>query len=350
MKKRIQVCITSILIAAAITSLLTGCGAGSKSHTVVSETAAARSDDTNIMTPEFEVPAETAAGGTLTSTAPLEPVSSSRKLIRNVNLSVETTGFDAMISSLTDRVSSLGGYVEQSEISGNSVSSSYHGNRYAYLTVRVPSDKLDTFITQVGEQGNITNQSGTTQDVTLQYSDIESRKKSLTIEQERLWALLEKADTLEAVIALESRLSEIRYQLESFESQLRTYDNQVDYSTVYLSISEVTVFTPTAPDSVADRIQKGFRRNLNNVGNALVNFFVWLISSLPVLIPLAIFAAIIFLLVRGATRKQLSKAAKVQEPIAPLSQPLPPLKTGPDEELTTANDPNTLKQQNQQNQ
>ena len=72
----------------------------------------------------------------------------------------------------------------------------------------------------------------------------------MTTEQERIWALLEKADTLEAVIALEERLSEIRYQLESMESQLKLYDNQVDYSTVSIHISEVAVYTPTGSQSV----------------------------------------------------------------------------------------------------
>lgn len=373
MKKRIHTITASLLMAAAMTGLLTGCGAGGKAsssqaNSMVAETAAAAAMDSfedsggRIQHPEFEMaqgeePVEH-AGGTLTSTNTMQPVSSSRKLIRNVNLSVETTEFDTLITNLTDSVSSLGGYIEDSEISGNSVSSSYNGNRYAYLTVRVPSDRLDTFIMQVEEQGNITNRSESTQDVTLQYSDIESRKKSLAIEQERLWALLEKADTLEAVIALESRLSEIRYQLESFESQLRTYDNQVDYSSVHINISEVTVFTPTTPDSVLDRIQKGFSRNLNRVKNALISFFVWLISSLPVLILIAIIAAIVILIIRLTTKNRPPKEPRHQNPpkknaaapVPPLTQPLPPLKPGPGEQTQAEDREKALEQQNQQNQ
>ena len=133
--------------------------------------------------------------------------------------------------------------------------------------------------------------------MTLQYSDIESRKKSLTIEQDRLWELLEKAESVDSIIALEARLSEIRYQLESFESQLRTYDNQVDYSTVSISIDEVRVLTPTTPDTIATRIQKGFSRNLEGVCNGMVNFFVWFLSSLPSLVLLAVvIMAVVFVL------------------------------------------------------
>lgn len=128
--------------------------------------------------------------------------------------------------------------------------------------------------------------------MTLQYSDLESRKKTLTTEQERIWALLEKADTLEAVIALEERLSEIRYQLESMESQLKLYDNQVDYSTVSIHISEVAVYTPTGSQSVGARIKDGFKRNLTSVKTAVVDLFVLVASTLPIWLPaILVFAA-----------------------------------------------------------
>lgn len=311
MKKKNYLFITA---AAALLSatILAGCGA--KTSEAVYETAAIgganqsryRYDAAAPMAMEKNEAAMEMGedSGSLTSQTAMQPVSTARKLIRTANLSVETTSFDILISGVSQTVTDMGGYLEQSDISGSSISSSSPGRRYAYLVARVPSDKLDLFITQVGEQGNITNKSESTQDVTLQYTDMESRKKSLAIEQERLWALLEKADTLEAVIALESRLSEIRYQLESFESQLRLYDNQVDYSTVSLNVSEVQVFTPTSPDSVATRIQKGFSRNLTNVSLGLVNLFVWFLSSLPVFLVLAVIITVIILIVRAISRKK----------------------------------------------
>lgn len=236
--------------------------------------------------------------GSTTSSQPQTVPDTSRKLIRTVHLNVETTDFDNLLSSIQQSVAAQGGYIQQSDISGTSISYSSDRRRYAYLTVRIPSEKLDGFLSQMGQQSNIINRSENIQDITLQYTDIQSRKKSLTIEQERLWALLEKADTLEAVIALEERLSEIRYELECFESQLRTYDNQVDYSTVTIDISEVTVFTPTAPDSVATRIQKGFIRNLENVGQSITDFIVWFISHLPALVVLFVIIGAVLFFVR----------------------------------------------------
>lgn len=225
-----------------------------------------------------------------------------RKLIRTVNLNVETTEFDDLLASITQFVEASGGYIEQSDLSGRSISGG-NGRRYASVTARVPAAQVDAFLSQMSEKSNVTYRSENVQDVTLQYTDIESRKKSLTIEQERLWELLEKADSLDSVIALEERLSEIRYELERFESQLRTYDNQVDYSTVYISIDEVAVFTPTEPDSVMTRIQKGFTRNLKNVGNGFVDFFVWFVSSLPTLLVWAVLIVIVVLIARAVIKR-----------------------------------------------
>ena len=73
-------------------------------------------------------------------------------------------------------------------------------------------------------------------------------------------ALMEKAESVDAIIALETRLTEVRYQIQSMESQLRTYDNQVDYATITLSVEEVTIYTPDTqePKSDLQRMTDGF--------------------------------------------------------------------------------------------
>ena len=240
-----------------------------------------------------------------TSPAPVE-----RKLIRNVSMNLETREFDALTKSISDAATFFGGYIEQADVSGNSLYwSGERSSRYSNITARIPENKLDAFLTDVSGQGNVTYKNESVQDVTLQYTDITSRKKTLQMEQDRLWELLEKAESIDAVIALEARLSEVRYQLESIESQLRTLDNQIVYSTVYLSIQEVQVLTSTDPDTIPVRIQKGLSRSFNTLKISSVDFLVWFISSLPIL---AVFAVLVFIAViilkkplkRRKTRKQ----------------------------------------------
>lgn len=217
----------------------------------------------------------------------------SRKLIKNVSMNVETTEFDSLVSAIETEAEESGGYLEASEISGGNSSYAGSSGRHAYMTARIPSDRLNSFLDQVDQSGNVTSRSMTTTDVTLQYADTESRKKTLKAEQEKLWQLLEKADSLDAVIALESRLSEISYELESYESQLRLYDNQVDYSTVTLSIDEVKSLTPQAPDTLAERTGKEFMKSLRGVTDDIVAILIWLVSRSPYIavLGLAAFAA-----------------------------------------------------------
>lgn len=217
-----------------------------------------------------------------------ENLSQSRKLIRTVTLHIEAEDFDGILRHIGEKTEALGGYTEQSEAGGRQRDS--RGEpipRHASLTVRIPCDHLDEFIAGTESQGNVVSRSENTQDITLQYSDAESRKKTLEMEQERIWALLEKADTLDGVIALEKRLSEIRYELESMESRLRLYDNQVEYSIVHLYISEVKAYSPDSPQSMGQKISAGFKENMRTAAGFVSNLFVGIIAFMPYWVPMA---------------------------------------------------------------
>ena len=231
---------------------------------------------------------------------------SNRKLIRTVDLEIQTKEFDTVLTSVQERVQELGGYVEQSSIdSGSSYYSSY--NRYSYLTVRIPSDKLDGFLENVKETANVTNISESTEDITLRYVDAESRKIALETEQSRLLELLEKAETVEDIITIESRLSEVRYQLESYTSQLRTFDNQVDYSTVHINIHEVDRETKVEPKGFWDEVKEEFGDSLYGIGNGIREFGIWFLGSSPYLVIWAIVIAGVVCAVKFVRKKRKQK-------------------------------------------
>ena len=120
-----------------------------------------------------------------------------------------------------------------SDASGN------YSSKYAYLTIRVPSDKLTGFMGSLNDCGTITSQNLSSENISLEYADTEARREALQTEYDRLLELMAQAEDVDAVIAIEARLSEVRLQLDSLSSQLRTYDNLVDYSTVNIDLYEV---------------------------------------------------------------------------------------------------------------
>jgi hypothetical protein len=224
------------------------------------------------------------------STANDEHLTTSQKLIKNVELSLETLEYDDLLSFLDQKIKEFDGYVEESQSYGNSMS--YSNLRSANLTVRVPSERLDEFIHLIGENTAIIEKRETTQDVTSEYVDTESRKKALEIQQERLFALLEKANKMEDIITLESRISDVTYQLESYTATLRTYDNLVDYSTVSIRLSEVERVTNPKPEGTWEQMKNGLSDNIYSIKEGFKSFSVWFVTSLPFIIIWAIIIVI----------------------------------------------------------
>ena len=221
----------------------------------------------------------------------------SRKLIKNVNLSVETETFEELLATITEKTESFSGYIEESYTYNGS---NYYGRgtRNASMTIRIPAQHLDAFLSSVSEVSNVISRNDSVSDVTLQYVDMESHKKALTAEQDRLLELLEQAESVEDIITIESRLSDVRYQIESMESQLRTLQNQVSYSTVYLDIQEVEKLTPVEEQTRGEMIREGFVDSLYGVGNGLLDFGTAVIIDLPYLVVWAAVILLVILIIR----------------------------------------------------
>ena len=224
-----------------------------------------------------------------------------RKLIRTVNMDLETLEFDSFMQFVEQRVKEYDGYVESSQINGNRYY--YDNNRYANLTIRIPEAKLDSFLELLGESATVTYKYEQAEDITLQYVDTQSRIKTLQVEQEKLFELLEKADTLDAIIMLENRMSEVRYQLENYTARLRVYDNQVSYSTIHLSISEVKRITATQEETFAEKLKNGFMDSLYDIEDGFLDFVIWLVSNSIYLV----FWAVVFIVAGLVIRKKVQK-------------------------------------------
>ena len=302
-----------------VCALLSGCGAESKSDgyaletTEMAEEAAYDYATDDIYLNETASYAEEPMAGTAeggSESSEVEVKDTARKLIKNVDLEVETEEFDVLMQTITEKTESFGGYVESSYTYNGS---NYYGNsnRNSSLTLRIPAEKLDAFLSAVAECSNVISKNESVTDVTLQYVDMKSHKEALETEQARLLELLEQAESVEDIITIESRLSEVRYQIESMESQLRTMDNQVSYSTVYLNVNEVKKLTPVKEQTTWEKISTGFVDSLESVGRGIKNFFIGLIINLPYLVVWAVVIILIVLiikLIRKARKKR--KAAK----------------------------------------
>ena len=240
---------------------------------------------------------------------------SERKLIKKVSLDVETEQFDTLLPSIEKRVTALGGYIEEMSSFSRSdqYSKDYQGTkylRYASMTVRIPRQNLEVFLQEIGEQTNVTSRSESVTDVTLQYVDLESHKKALLTEQDRLLELMERAESVEDIIKIESRLSEVRYQIESMEAQLRTFDNKIDYSTVCLGIDEVERYSPPESASTGARIRRGFLESVENILYEIQYAAIWFVINIPYGIVWVITIVIVIVILRILVKVWKKRVAK----------------------------------------
>ena len=223
-----------------------------------------------------------------------------QKLVYTSRLTVDTTEFDAYADAVRQKVSELGGYIEQSEVSGDAE----NGGRSLYMTIRVPAEKRNELTDTAKSNAKVRSQSESVEDVTLEYVDVQSHIEALQTEQQTLLGLLEKADSIDTTLAIQNQLTEVRYQLESYSSRLKVMQNQVDYSTLELSAYEVTRVTATEKDTFLIRLKDRFVGSLTALGNGCENVVLFILGGLPILAVCGVLLAVIVLLVRRVRKNR----------------------------------------------
>ncbi|WFA08455.1 DUF4349 domain-containing protein [Tissierella sp. Yu-01] len=285
--KRLVLFAISILL---VLSVVVGCSSSIKSENSV---GSAPTSDAAI--PQ-EAPAEAAEDRDSSFgrgvSSPLEP----EKIITTIYLSFETTEFDKTNEELSKLIEKYKGYIEFSNISYNH----YYNNmsyRYGEFSIRVPRENITSFKTELNVIGNLTSESTNKQDVTKQYTDTESRLKVIETKEVRLLALLEKAEKIEDIIALENQLSEVIYEKENLKASLLTLDDKIDFSTVNINIQEVAKVTATEniDTTFGTKVKNAIADSLYFFTDTLQGLIIALIYLLPFLV---IIAVVVFVGVR----------------------------------------------------
>ena len=225
----------------------------------------------------------------------------SRKIIKNVSMTVQTKNYDVTVSQIDALIKESGGYVESSEYYDDG---SRNFSRNCTVVARIPSEKLDEFCKSTDDCGTVTHYRENSDDVTMNYVDIESRISSLRTEMATLTSLLEKAETLDDLLTVEKRLTEVRYELESYESRIRKYDNLIDYSTVTLTIFEVERVDITEKQGIWQEIGTNLSNAFYDIAEGARAFFVWFVSSLPYFVIIAVIAIAVILIIKTIIRKK----------------------------------------------
>ena len=242
------------------------------------------------------------SGGTLLTSGNVESDTAARtadnaKIIYTAYLSIETKDYDWAYQQLNDTLSSVDGYLESS----NEYTDSTDSTRTLSLTLRVPEGSYDAFVDAAEQAGNVTSKSESADDVTTQYMDIEARLDNLTAQRTRLQELQASADDLTDLLQIESSLSDVQYQIESYQSQLNWYSQQVSYCTVNITLDEVE--TLTTGTSFAARLADAAKNGWWNFTAGAQAVVVFLIGAWPAIV-IGAACGVVFYKVRHPRKKR----------------------------------------------
>lgn len=235
------------------------------------------------------------------------PADDSQKIIYTAYLEIETTSFEENRQNILDKLAACGGYVQSSSMSGGLNSDGTSRRRYMSLVLRVPAGRYAEFL-QADGFGNVVHRSEDTEEVTEVYADIEARLASLEAQKSRLLELMDEAGSLEDLLAVEQRLSEVVYEIESYSSQKKLYDNRLSYCTVEISLNEVVRETERT-DTFGGRVSAAFAGSWRSFVGFLQDAAVFLIYAAPAIVVLGVLAVVTAVLLKKRRAKRAAKAA-----------------------------------------
>lgn len=228
------------------------------------------------------------------------------KIIKTVNMNTETKEYDQAISELDRLITENGGFVESSSANGQSLD--YNGvyRRSAKYTIRIPAQQLDTFLSASQQLLNVTYSHSTSENITAEYYDIQSRLEVLRTERDALNAMLEKATDIDSMLSIRDRLYNVIEEIESYETRLRVYDSLVSYSTVHMTVDEVVEYTKIQAEEPTwgERLVEAFKESWEDFAVGFQNFTVGFLYAIPTLLVLGVIAVAVILILRVIIRRQ----------------------------------------------
>ena len=309
------------LLAAGMAAMLlfVGCGSGGGSYDNASVSSSA-----SVETGEAAMDT-LAANGLETGTVDPETMENAgRKIIYTAYAAMETETFDETSASVRQMVEDAGGYISSSSARGSRTD----GTRSVDYTCKIPAGNYAGFIDGLSGAGNLYRLTESTDDVTLQYVDLDARLSSLQNQLDRLEELAAEASDIETLLTIETQIGEVQYELESYTAQMRTLENQISYSTVDLTIDEVA--SVSEGTGFGTRVKAAFGGSWDNFVAAVQGIIIALIYLLPGLIVLGVvLAAVIPLAVRHSRETKARAASKSPGQFSGWNQPSPPVPEEP---------------------
>ncbi len=303
MKKRIAL---GLIVLIAV--VLSACGAAMQAPQLSEEYAP--------VAPSVGAPAEmeraasdAAMSGGFAGAPAAAPANAERLVIQNASLTIVVADPSARVQAIADLAEEMGGFVVSSNVYQSTFGEARVLANQGNIVIRVPSEDLHEALRRIKEgASDVRNESINGQDVTAEYTDLESRLRNLEAAEASLREILASATRTEDVMLVFNQLTQVRGEIEVIRGQMRYYDESVRFSAISVDVLPDAADQPlqigswrpegTAKEALADLI-----RGLQSLGDLLIRFGI---CGVPFLV---IFGVPAWLVIRAIVRRRSKKAA-----------------------------------------
>ena len=209
------------------------------------------------------------------------------RIIQTGYVSIQVNDVYASVDELVTIAQANDGFAQSTNAGENP-----NGSRYGHVTIRVPSANYQATLNQIREAGvRVLDESSDAQDVTEQYTDLETRLTVAREEEQAYLALLDRANTVSELLEVQRELSNVRVRIESLEGQLQYLENRTSYSTITVSLQETAgVDVPTKPFQ-PDQTIKNALQSVVVAFQFLAEAIIWIvILGVGVVLPVSLIA------------------------------------------------------------
>jgi hypothetical protein len=222
------------------------------------------------------------------------------KIIKNGSLALKVKDVQAIIQRIEDLVNQKGGRVDNSyidHIAGMPAPVPVDGTdakemtvQVANITIKVPAAYFEEVFKQIGEMGLLLNQSTSTNDVTYQYTDTQARMDNLKVQEQHLQQIMTKAANVKEILEVEAELNRVRTDIDLLTRELKNWDQQVNYSSIYINLTEAkdAEFEKVDMSTTWQKAHNGFIGTINNLQKAMEWLAIFLVSALPYILILGV--------------------------------------------------------------
>ena len=256
-----------------------------------------------------------------------------QKLVYTCDMTIETLEYQETMKSIKDSISKYNGITEKETQTDDDTywydeGRKRTGTMRSYLVIRIPAASYNAFLEELEGSGKIVSKDLSVDNITKHYTEVKTTIKSLQIQEKRLLDMMEKAKTVEDMITVESRLTEVQDQLAQYKNALSSMDTDVKYSTVNLTISEVVQYEEKQ-DTFSERLHSTLKRS----GELFLDFFESALFTVILLAPtllVIILVVIIIVMVIRKIRKN-KKQRKIRKNTGAISRKSPETEAEPDD-------------------